>query len=42
VNEALNQGGGRFQTEVFDLEGKMIGSFQGTAQATRIEVAPLN
>jgi len=42
VNEALTQGGGRFQTEVFDLEGKMTGSFQGTAQATRIEVAPLN
>jgi hypothetical protein len=41
VNEVMTEGGGQFETQVFDAAGQPIGSFEGTAQATRILAEPL-
>lgn len=41
VNEAMTEAGGRFETQVFDTAGNLVGSFDGTAQAERIEAEPL-
>ena len=41
LNETLDDGGGRFQTDVFDVDGTLVDTFGGTAQARRIQVEPL-
>ncbi len=41
LNEATQELTGQFQADMFDVDGNLIESFTGTAQATRIEVEPL-
>ena len=41
LNAATQELTGQFQADVFDVDGNVVQSFTGTAQATRIEVEPL-
>ena len=41
LHEATQELTGRFQADVFDVDGNVVQSFTGIAQATRIEVEPL-
>jgi len=38
VNKDLNAGRGRFETKIFDLNEKLLGTFSGVVQAKRIQV----
>lgn len=38
VNQNFTQGSGQFETEVFDLNGNLLDTFAGSAQAKRIQV----
>jgi len=40
VNQSFTAGRGRFETKVFDLNGNLVDTFSGSAQAKRIEVKP--
>ena len=41
LTESLEEGNGRFQTNVFDADGNEVDSFGGTAHAQRIQSEPL-
>jgi hypothetical protein len=38
VNQGFTEGQGRFETKVFDLDGNLLDTFSGFAQAKRIQV----
>src|SRR5438477_5619502 len=38
LDQTLNKGTGRFQSDVFDVNGNLVRSFRGTNEATRIQV----
>ena len=41
IDETLDAGAARFETEVFDVDGNLLETFNGTAKAKRIQVEPL-
>jgi hypothetical protein len=40
VNQSFTEAQGRFETQVFDLNGNLVDTFAGVAQAKRIQVEP--